>query len=113
MRIRHWAAEGVVLLTPAAKWQNGRYATAYHRFIAKAPCRNWLKCRKTAIEPIFDLFAKVLGTANNHKQLPLQHLANVRSFLCLGVLAVQIAMIVNNAFGLPLRQISNISTAFA
>ena len=113
MRVRNWAAEGVVLLTPAAKWKNGRYARAYHRFIAKAPYRDWLKCRKTAIEPIFDLFAKVLGTANNHKQLPLQRLANVRSFLCLGVLAVQIAMIVNNTFSLPLRQISNLLTVFS
>ena len=113
MRVRNWAAEGVILLTPAAKWKNGRYARAYHRFIAKAPCRDWLKCRKTAIEPIFDLFAKVLGTDNNQKQLPLQCLANVRSFLCLGVLAVQIAMIVNNPFGLPLRQISNLLTAFS
>lgn len=113
MRLRNWAAKGILLLTPAAKWQNGRYAQAYHRFITEVPFRNWLKCRKTAIEPIFDLFAKVLGTNNNHKQLPLQHLVNVRSFLCLGVLAVQIAMIVNNAFDLPLRQISNISTAFS
>lgn len=113
MRVRQWASEGVILLTPAAKWQNGRYAVAYHRFIAKAPFSNWLKCRKTAIEPVFDLFAKVLGTANNQKQLPLQRLANVRTFLCLGVLAVQIAMIVNNAFGLPLRQISGLLTAFS
>jgi len=112
MRLRQWAAEGVVLLTPAASWQNGRYARAYHHFIATAPYNDWLKCRKTAIEPIFDLFAKMLGTDNNHKQLPLQPLANVRSFLCLGVLAVQIAMLVNNIFGLPLRQISNLLTAF-
>ena len=113
MRVRKWAAEGVILLTPAARWQNGRYAAAYHRFITKAPFKNWLKCRKTAIEPVFDLFSKVLGTANNHKQLPLQWLAKVRHFLCLGALAVQIAMIVNNAFGLPLRQISNFLTAFS
>jgi hypothetical protein len=113
MRVRLWAAEGVILLTPAAIWQKGRYARAYHRFIAQTPFRNWLKCRKTAIEPVFDLFSKVLGTANNHKQLPLQRLTNVQSFLCLGVLAVQIAMIVNHAFGLPLRQISNLLTAFS
>jgi hypothetical protein len=113
MRVRQWAAEGVILLTPAAKWQKGRYARAYHRFIAKTPFSDWLKCRKTAIEPVFDLFSKVLGTANNHKQLPLQRLPIVRTFLCLGVLAVQIAMIVNNAFGLPLRQISNLLTAFS
>ena len=113
MRVRRWAAEGVILLTPAATWQKGRYARAYHRFIAQTPFRNWLKCRKTAIEPVFDLFSKVLGTANNHKQLPLQRLTNVQTFLCLGVLAVQIAMIVNHAFGLPLRQISTFLTAFS
>lgn len=113
MRVRSWAAEGVILLTPAARWHNGRYAAAYHRFIAKAPFKKWLICRKTAIEPVFDLFSKVLGTANNHKQLPLSHLDNVRTFLCLGVLAVQVAMIVNNLFGFSLRQISNLLVAFS
>lgn len=113
MRVRNWAAEGVLLLTPAATWQNGRYAAAYHRLIAKTPFMGWLKCRKTAIEPVFDLFAKLLGTTNNHKQLPLQSLAKVQPFLCLGVLALQIAMLVNDAFALPLRQISNLLTAFS
>jgi hypothetical protein len=113
MRIRTWAAAGVLLLTPAAKWQNGRYAAAYHRFTAQAPFANWLQCRKTAIEPVFDLFSKVLGTTNNHKQLPLQCLAKVRPLLALAVLAVQITMIVNNAFSLPFRQISTFLTAFS
>jgi len=113
MRIRTWATEGVLLLTPAATWQNGRYAAAYHRLIAKTPFLDWLKSRKTAIEPVFDLFSKLLGTTNNHKQLPLQALTKVQPFLCLGVLAVQLAMIVNNAFALPLRQISNFLTAFS
>jgi len=113
LRIRAWASQGVILATPAAKWKNGRYAQAYHRFIAQSPVSRWLKCRKTAIEPVFDLFSKVLGTTNNHKQLPVQRLHNVRPFLALGVLAVQIAMIVNNIRGLPLRQISNLLTAFS
>ena len=108
MRVRQWIAEEVILISPAAKWQNGKYAEAYHCFLEQAPMKDWLKCRKTAIEPVFDLFAKVLGTANNHKQLPIQRLAKVRTFLCLGVLTVQIAMIINNVFGLPLRQISSI-----
>lgn len=108
MRVRRWAAEGVLLLSPATAWKNGRYAQAYHSFLKKEPFHTWLKCRKTAIEPIFDLLSKLLGTCNNHKQLPLQRLANVRSFLCLGVLALQIAMIVNNAFALPLRNISSL-----
>ena len=33
IRVRNWAAAGVILLTPAVKWQKGRYAAAYHRFI--------------------------------------------------------------------------------
>jgi hypothetical protein len=111
LRIRAWAAQGVILLTPAVKWKNGRYAQAYHRFIAQPQPARWLKCRKTAIEPVFDLFSKVLGTFNNHKQLPLQGLEKVRSFLSLCVLAVQVAMIINNVQGLPLRQISNLLTA--
>lgn len=112
LRIRSWASQGVILLTPAVKWKNGRYAQAYRRFIAQSPISRWLKCRKTAIEPVFDLFSKVMGTTNNHKQLPLQGLAKVRTFLALGVLAVQVAMIVNNVRSLPFRQISGLLTAF-
>jgi hypothetical protein len=113
MRVRQWAAQGVVLVTPAAKWKNGKFAQAYHHFLEQKPVDSWLRCRKTAIEPVFDLFSKVLGTVNNHKQLPVQWLAKVRPFLCLGVLALQIAMIINNVFGLPLRQISSILSALS
>src|SRR4030066_1769875 len=108
LRIRAWASKGVILATPAAKWKNGRYARASHPFIANPPITQRLTCRRTAIEPVFDLFSKVLGTTNNHKQLPVQWLAKVRPFLCLGVLAVHIGMIINNVYGLPFRQISSI-----
>ncbi len=113
MRVRTWASEGVLLLTPAATWQKGRYALADHRFIAQAPFAGWLTCRKTATEPVFDLFSKLLGTTHNQKQLPLQWLANIQPFLSLAVLAAQIAMLVNNTFRLPLRQISTLLTAFS
>jgi hypothetical protein len=113
LRVRRWAKQNILLLTPAARWKLGRYAQAYHRFIQRQPFAHWLASRKTAIEPVFDLFSKVLGTTQNQKQLPLQGLANVRTFLSLGVLAVQIAMIVNNVWGLPLRQISHILTVFS
>jgi hypothetical protein len=33
--IRNWAKQGVILLTPAVKWVNGRFAQAYHRIIKK------------------------------------------------------------------------------
>lgn len=113
MRLRHWAAQGVLLLSPATTWKNGKYAQAYHRFIRQKPFTDWLKGRKTAIEPVFDLFSKVLGTTNNHKQLPIQSLKKVQSFLCLGVLVVQIAMIVNNVFALPFRHIASILSALS
>ena len=111
MRVRQWATQGVLLLSPAARWKNGKYATAYHRFIRQKPVDNWLKGRKTAIEPVFDLFSKVLGTVHNHKQLPIQSLKKVQTFLCLGVLAIQIAMIINNVFSLPFRHIATILSA--
>ena len=113
MRVRQWAKAGILLLTPAATWKNGRYAQAYQRLIKSPPFLKWLSYRKTTIEPVFDLFAKVLGTSNNHKQLPVKGLANVRSFLALGVLAVQISMIINNIWHLPIRQISNTLTVFS
>ena len=113
MRVRRWATEGVLLLSPAAVWKNGRYAQAYHCFLKQEPYCTWLKSRKTTIEPIFDLLSKLLGTLNNHKQLPIQKLDNVQSFLCLGVLALQITMIINSTFGLPIRQISSFLSALS
>lgn len=113
MRVRNWAKAGFLLLTPAATWKKGRYAQAYQRLINKPPFRSWLSCRRTTIEPDFDLVAKVLGTTNNQKQLPVRGMANVRTFLSLGVLAVQITMLINNIWRLPLRQISNTLTVFS
>jgi hypothetical protein len=68
--------------------------------------------RKTTIEPLFDLIAKVLGTNGNQKQLSIQGLSNVRTCLTLATLAVQIAMIANSIWGLALRNISTITAAF-
>lgn len=110
-RVRQWASQGVVLISPATAWKKGKYALAYHNFLKRKPIRTWLKCRKTAIEPIFDLLSKVLGTINNHKQLPIQRLTTVRSFLALAVLSVQISMIINNAFILQPREISSLLAA--
>jgi hypothetical protein len=36
-----------------------------------------LKIRKTAVEPVFDLIAQIIGTTANHKQLSVKGLANV------------------------------------
>jgi hypothetical protein len=111
-RIRAWAKKGIALLTPALKWTEGRYAQAYHRFIYQPQNAVILSARKTAVEPLFDLVSQVLGTTDNHKQMPLKGLANVRTLLSLGVLTVQIAMIANSIWGLPLCNISHMAAVF-
>lgn len=111
-RIRQWAKQGVALLTPALKWVKSCYAQAYHRFIKEPDNAEHLSRRRTSVEPLFDLIAKVLGTTGKHKQLPVQRQANVQSCLALATFSVQIAMIVNSIWGLPLRNISTMATAF-
>ena len=111
-RIRQWAQQGVVLLSPAVKWVKGRYALAYHRYIQQPENAELLRCRRTAIEPIFDLIAQVLGTQAKQKQLPIQKLSNVRTCLALATLTVQVAMMANSIWGLPLRNISTMAAAF-
>jgi len=111
-RIRQWAAHGVGLLTPAFKWVKGRYAQAYHAFIQLPDNALLLRARRTAIEPVFDLIAKLIGAVDNHKQLPLQRLENVRTCLALATLSLQVAMIINSIWALPLRSISYFQGAF-
>ena len=114
MRIRHWAKRNVILVTPALRWRKGKYAKSYQQFIkTQADIAHILQKRKTAIEPIFDLIAKLLGTSGKQKQLFRQGIGNVRAHLGLGVLSLQIAMIANHIWGLPFRNISHIKGAFA
>ena len=35
MRIRNWIKQGTLLITPALRWVNGRYAQAYHQLLAE------------------------------------------------------------------------------
>lgn len=114
MRIRRWAKQGVILVTPALRWYKGKYAKAYRQFIkTQADIAHILRKRKTAIEPIFDLIAKLLGTSGKQKQLFRQGIENVRTHLGLGVLSLQIAMIANQIWNLPFRTISHIKGVFA
>ena len=111
-RIRQWAQQGVVLLSPAVQWVKGRYALAYHRYIQQPENADLLRGRRTAIEPVFDLIAPVLGTKAKQKQLPVQKLSHVRTCLALATFTVQVAMIANSIWGLPLRNISTMAAAF-
>jgi hypothetical protein len=113
MRIRSWAQQGVILLTPATKWVKGRFAQAYHRFLRKDENRQRLKRRRTSVEPLFDLIAQVLGCEGENKQLPVQGLRNVRTCLSLATLTVQISMIMNSMWYLPLRNVSHMRAVFS
>lgn len=112
MRIRNWAKRGVALLTPALKWTKGRFAQAYHRFIKQPDVLTHSAKRRTSVEPLFDLVARIIGTNARQKQLPVQHIENVRSCLALAVFSLQIAMIANSIWGLPHRNVSEIASAF-
>jgi hypothetical protein len=76
------------------------------------PAALWLKVRRTAIDPVFDLVRHLLGTKDNHKKLLAQGLAKVRTFLALGALAAQVAMITNLVCSLPYRQITHFISVF-
>lgn len=106
-RIRNWAKQRVILLTPAVKWVKGRFAQAYHRFIKQPDNKKRLSRRRTSVEPLFDLIAQVLGCQGRHKQLPVQKLPNVRVCLALATLTIQVAMIINSMWQLPLRNVSH------
>jgi len=114
MRIRRWLQQDVILVVPALRWHQGHYAQAYRRFIrADRQIALILRHRRTAIEPVFDLIAKLLGTVGKQKQLFKQGIHNVRTHLALAVLSLQIAMISNSVWKLPFRTISCIKAAFA
>lgn len=113
MRIRNWAKQGVVLLTPALRWVKGRFAENYHCFIKQPTNQKRFHLRKTSVEPLFDLIAKVIGAGGYQKQLSVQRLVNVRMALVLATFSVQIAMIMNSIWGLQLRNISTMSAAFS
>jgi hypothetical protein len=113
-RIRNWARQGVILVTPALRWRKGRYARAYRQFIkTQTDIAAILKKRKTAIEPVFDLIAQLLGTSGTQKPIFRQGTKNVQSHLGLAVLSLQIAMIANQIWQMPFRTISHIKGAFA
>ena len=85
-----------MLLTPASQWRKDRFAQAYQRYRRQPANAQRLRQRRTPIEPLFDLIAKVLGTTAKQKQLPVQFLPNVRTCLAPATLSVQLAMLVNS-----------------
>ena len=70
------------------------------------------KARKIAIEPIFDLLSRLLGIQGRQKPLPVSGLASVATFLGIGVMLLQLAMLMNTRWELPTRNVTHIKTVF-
>ena len=110
-KIRNYAQNGILLVTPAIRVKKA-IGEIYRQFTRK--CISWLclKNRKAIIEPVFDLVRRLLNTTNNHKQLPMKGIGNVRSFLAFGVMLTQLALMMNSIYGLPFHNISHLLTVF-
>ena len=110
-KTKEWVKEGLLLITPALR-AKGKDGKAYKEFIQQPYIAELLKKRKTAIEPGFNLISHLLDTTDNHKQLPIKGKANVRTFLALGVLLIQLILLINSIWGLPFHNISHILSVF-
>lgn len=112
VRIQTHAQNGLFLLTPITGAKNDK-KLAYLQAIETSPeLQPYQEKRKTAIEPVFSLLSELTGTDNNQKQLPVSRIENVRTFLLLSIVLLQIAMLINSIWNLPSREVSRMITLF-
>ena len=111
-RVKQLASQGVLLLTPVTGAKSDTALGYLEAIETTEPLNRCQKQRKTAIEPVFGLLIEVSATDANHKQLPISRIDNVRPFLLLTVILLQLAMIVNSIYHLPVRNVSWLMTAF-
>lgn len=110
-RIEQLAKQGLLLITPAIRVTRKK-GCRYVQYLNQPQLQAYQHQRKVAIEPIFELLKMILATDNNHKQLPVSGKANVTTFLALGVVALQLTMLTNSIWGLPLRKVTHIIAIF-
>ena len=107
-----FAEAQVLLLTPQTTFAAAHPLLGADPLYTATQVETWQAARKTAIEPVFDLLSKLLSLTGSHKPLPLRGLAYVSTFLGMGILLLQLAMLMNVRWGLPTRNITHIKTAF-
>lgn len=111
-RTEQLANKGVLLITPvigAKRPQALRYVEVINQ---STLLQAYQQKRSVVIEPIFELLKQLLSTHTNHKQLPVSGKANVVTFLMLGVVLLQVAMLVNSMWGRPLKNVTHLITVF-
>lgn len=110
-RTQQLAKQGLLLITPAIGVTSDK-GCRYLQYLSQPELQAYQNQRKVAIEPVFNLLKMLLVTDNNHKQLPVSGKANVVTCLALGVVSLQIAMLMNSIYGLPLRNVTYLITLF-
>ena len=106
------AAAKIMLITPDICVKHAETLWGSMDAMAVAVFNEAKAARKIAIEPIFDLLSKLLGTQGPQKPLPVSGLASVATFLGLGVILLQLAMLMNLRWELPTRNVTHIKTIF-
>ena len=107
-----FAETGVLLLTPKTTLAEANRLLGADPLYTATQVATWQATRKIAIEPVFDLLSKLLSITGTHKPLPMRGVAYVSTFLGIGVLLLQLAMLINVRCGLPTRNVTHIKTVF-
>ena len=107
-----FAEAQVLLLTPKTTFAEAHPLLGADPLYTATQVETWQATRKTAIEPVFDLLSKLLSITGLHKPLPLRGVAYVSTFLGIGILLLQLAMLMNVRWKLPTRNITHIKTVF-
>jgi hypothetical protein len=107
-----FAKDDVLLLTPKTTLAEATPLLGADPLYTATQVATWQAARKVAIEPVFDLLSKLLSTTGAHKPLPLRGLAYVSTFLGIGIVLLQLAMLMNVRCGLPTRNVTHIKTVF-
>ena len=110
-RAAAYATTGVLLLTPDTGWVQARGVLGTACGVTAEQVSAWKPAsRQTAMEPVFDVLSHLLSTRGLHKPLPVRGLGYVLTFLGLGVLLLQVAMLMNVRHGLPTRAVKHLQT---
>ena len=107
-----FAAANVLLLTPKTPFAAANELLGADPLYTATQVQTGQAVRKTAIEPVFDLLGKLLSITGAHKPLPIRRMPYVSTFLGIGILLLQLAMLMNVRCGLPTRNITHIKTVF-
>ena len=94
-RAAAFGAANVVLLTPALSWEQAHTQLGPDALLHPLEVASWQASRQTAMEPVFDVLSPLLGISGLHKPLPVRGIGYVLTFLGLGVLRLQVAMLMN------------------